>query len=139
MNNDDSVFVAGHRGLAGSAILRVLQTAGHRNVITRSRAELDLRRQEPVERFFETTRPAYVVLAAGTVGGILANNTYRADFIRDNLQIQTNIIDAAHRSGRSLSSRARSRRPTSRTPSPRLPASAWSRPIGSSTGCEASA
>jgi GDP-L-fucose synthase len=91
--------VAGHRGLAGSAILRVLQAAGHRNVITRSRAELDLRRQEPVERFFETTRPAYVFLAAGTVGGILANNTYRADFIRDNLQIQTNIIDAAHRSG----------------------------------------
>jgi GDP-L-fucose synthase len=76
-----------------------LLAAGHRNIVTRTRAELDLRRQEPVERFFESARPAYVFLAAGTVGGILANNTYRADFIRDNLQIQTNIIDAAHRNG----------------------------------------
>src|SRR5258708_2156462 len=99
MNTDDSIFVAGHRGLAGSAIVRALGAAGHRNIITRSRAELDLRRQDPVERFFESERPAYVFLAAGTVGGIFANNTYRADFVRDNLQIQTNVIDAAHRSG----------------------------------------
>ncbi len=99
MNSEDSIFVAGHRGLAGSAIVRALQAAGHRNIITRTRGELDLRRQEPVERFFESAKPAYVFLAAGTVGGILANNTYRADFIRDNLQIQTNIIDGAHRSG----------------------------------------
>ncbi len=99
MHTDDSIFVAGHRGLAGSAIVRALHTAGHRNIIVRSRAELDLRRQEPVERFFASARPAYVFLAAGTVGGILANNTYRADFIRDNLQIQTNVIDAAQRNG----------------------------------------
>ena len=99
MTKNDRIFVAGHRGLAGSAIARALTAAGHDNVITRTREELDLRRQEAVERFFDSERPQYVFLAAGTVGGILANDTYRGDFIRDNLQIQTNVIDAAHRSG----------------------------------------
>ena len=99
MTKDEPIFVAGHRGLAGSAIVRALTAAGYRNLVTRTHAELDLRRQEAVERFFDSERPLYVFLAAGTVGGILANDTYRADFIRDNLQIQTNVIDAAHRAG----------------------------------------
>jgi GDP-L-fucose synthase len=99
MNKEDSIFVAGHRGLVGSAIVRTLASAGYRNVVTRTREELDLRRQELVERFFNSERPRYVFLAAAQVGGIVANDTYRGDFIRDNLQIQTNAIDAAHRSG----------------------------------------
>jgi GDP-L-fucose synthase len=99
MNRDDRIFVAGHRGLVGGAIARALAAAGYRDVVTRTREELDLRRQERVEQFFESVRPAYVMLAAATVGGIVANDTYRADFIRDNLLIQTNVIDAARRSG----------------------------------------
>jgi GDP-L-fucose synthase len=95
----DPIFVAGHRGLVGSAITRALQGAGYRNLITRTRAELDLQRQEPVDRFFEAERPAYVFLAAGKVGGILANDTYGGDFIRDNLQLITNVVDASHRFG----------------------------------------
>jgi GDP-L-fucose synthase len=99
MNSGDPIFVAGHRGLVGSAILRRLQRAGFANLITRTRAELDLRDQRAVTDFFQNERPAYVFLAAAKVGGILANHTYPADFIRDNLQIQTNVIDAAHTAG----------------------------------------
>ncbi len=99
MNPDSSIFVAGHRGLVGSAIVRRLQAAGFRNLILRSRDELDLRRQRLVEDFFATQRPEYVFFAAAKVGGILANSSYPAEFLQDNLVIQTNIIDAAYRSG----------------------------------------
>lgn len=97
MNLDDRVYVAGHRGLAGSAILRRLQKAGYSRLITRGHAELDLRDQATVERFFARERPEYVFLAAARVGGIHANDAYPADFIRDNLLIQTHVIDAARR------------------------------------------
>ena len=99
MKRDDRIFVAGHRGLVGSAICRKLAREGYENLLLRARADLDLRRQDAVESFFATERPAYVFLAAGHVGGILANDTYRADFIRDNLLIQANIIDAAYKNG----------------------------------------
>jgi len=98
MNKESKIFVAGHRGLVGSAILRKLQAEGYTNLVTRTRAKLDLRDQAAVNRFFEEERPEYVFLAAAKVGGVLANSTYPADFIRDNLQIQTNVIDAAYRS-----------------------------------------
>jgi GDP-L-fucose synthase len=97
MNPEASIYVAGHNGLAGSAILRALQARGCSRLITRSRRDLDLRDQAAVERFFSGQKPAYVFLAAAKVGGILANDTRPADFIRENLQIQTNVIDAAHR------------------------------------------
>ncbi|HJO35299.1 MAG TPA: GDP-L-fucose synthase, partial [Gammaproteobacteria bacterium] len=93
------IFVAGHRGLVGSAIVRRLARAGFTNLLLRSRQELDLTRQDAVLAFFAEQRPAYVFLAAARVGGIHANDTYPADFIRDNLQIQTNVIDAAWRHG----------------------------------------
>ena len=96
---DAPIFVAGHRGLVGSAIVRRLERAGHTNLLLRARQELDLTRQDAVDAFFAEQRPAYVFLAAARVGGIHANDTYPADFIRDNLQIQTNIIDAAWRHG----------------------------------------
>jgi GDP-L-fucose synthase len=99
MNPDSSIFVAGHRGLVGSAILRRLEAAGYRNLLLRDRSELDLARQGAVERFFATSRPEYVFLAAAKVGGILANNSYPAQFLHDNLVIQSNIIDAAWRNG----------------------------------------
>jgi GDP-L-fucose synthase len=99
MNPESSIFVAGHRGLVGSAIVRRLRAAGFDNQILCSREELDLRRQRQVEDFFATARPQYVFFAAAKVGGILANNSYPAEFIQDNLVIQTNIIDAAYRSG----------------------------------------
>ena len=89
------IYIAGHRGLVGSAILRKLQSEGYTNIITRTHAELDLTRQADVESFFEQERPEYVFLAAAKVGGILANNTYPADFIYINLMIQTNVIHAA--------------------------------------------
>lgn len=97
MDKHSKIFVAGHRGLVGSAILRALQARGYRNLVVRTRAELDLRNQATVNQFFEQERPEYVFLAAAKVGGILANNTYPADFIRDNLLIQNNVIDAAYR------------------------------------------
>lgn len=91
--------MAGHKGLVGSAILRKLQAEGYSNIVTRTHQELDLTNQQEVYRFFETERPEYVFLAAAKVGGILANSTYPAVFIRENLLIQTNIIDAAYRYG----------------------------------------
>lgn len=93
------VFVAGHRGLVGGAIVRQLQAGGFTRLILRTSAELDLRSQSAVEHFFQVERPEFVFLAAAKVGGILANDTYPADFLRDNLQIQTNVIDAARRHG----------------------------------------
>jgi GDP-L-fucose synthase len=93
------IYVAGHRGLVGSAILRRLQAEGYQNLVLRTRKELDLTDQRAVYRFFEEERPEYVFLAAAKVGGILANATYPADFIRENLLIQTNVIDAAYRYG----------------------------------------
>jgi GDP-L-fucose synthase len=99
LTKDDTIFVAGHRGLVGAAIVRALAAAGYRRVVTRTRDALDLRREDAVRDFFETERPSYVFLAAAKVGGILANDTYPADFVRDNLQIETNVIDAAHRTG----------------------------------------
>jgi len=95
----DSIFVAGHRGLVGAALVRGLRAAGFTNLLLRTSAELDLREQAAVRQFFATERPKYVFLAAAKVGGIWANQTSPADFIRDNLQIQTNVIDAAYRSG----------------------------------------
>lgn len=99
MNKGARIFVAGHRGLVGSAITRRLAAEGYEGLLERTSAEVDLRRQADVERFFEAERPEYVFLAAARVGGILANDTYRGDFIRDNLLIQTNVISAAHASG----------------------------------------
>jgi GDP-L-fucose synthase len=99
MNEGASIFVAGHRGLVGSAIVRELGRQGYANLVLSGSAEVDLRRQADVEGFFERERPDYVILAAAKVGGIHANDTYPADFIRDNLQIQVNVIDAAWRNG----------------------------------------
>jgi GDP-L-fucose synthase len=99
MNESSSIFVAGHRGLVGAAVVRELGRQGYGRLLLRGSADLDLRRQAEVETFFERERPEYVILAAAKVGGIHANDTYPADFIRDNLQIQVNVIDAAWRSG----------------------------------------
>lgn len=93
------IYVAGHRGLVGGAVVRRLERAGHRDIVVRTRAELDLTRQAEVEAFFDRERPDVVVLAAAKVGGIHANSTYPADFIRDNLLIQDHVIDAAYRHG----------------------------------------
>jgi GDP-L-fucose synthase len=97
MDKETKIYLAGHIGLVGSAILRRLERGGYGNVVVRDLEDLDLRDQAAVNRFFEEERPDYVFLAAALVGGILANSTYPADFIRDNLQIQTNVIDAAYR------------------------------------------
>lgn len=99
MQRDSRIFVAGHRGLVGQAIVRRLRSSGFEQLLLRSSAELDLTNQQSVEQFFATERPDFVFLAAAKVGGILANDTYPADFIRNNLQIQTNVIDAAYRHG----------------------------------------
>ena len=96
MDKDSKIYVAGHRGLVGSAIMRRLEIEGCKNLITRTHAELDLTRQERVEEFFCEERPDYVFLAAARVGGIYANNTYPAEFIYSNLTIQTNIIHASY-------------------------------------------
>jgi GDP-L-fucose synthase len=96
VKHNDRIFVAGHRGLAGSAILRRLKAAGYANLLVRTHQELDLTDQRAVGNFFADEKPQYVIVAAAKVGGILANNTYRADFIRDNLAIALNVIDAAH-------------------------------------------
>ncbi len=96
MNLDAKIYVAGHRGLVGSAIVRNLEAKGYKNIICRTHKELDLKNQEAVRNFFETEKPDYVFLAAAKVGGIHANNTYPADFIYDNLMIQNNVIKSAH-------------------------------------------
>jgi GDP-L-fucose synthase len=93
------IYVAGHRGLAGSALVRRLQAKGYRNLILRTHAELDLIDAQATQRFFQAERPDVVILAAAKVGGIVANDTYPADFIRDNLAIQTNVIHEAWRAG----------------------------------------
>ena len=93
----DKIYIAGHRGLVGSAILRNLENSGYNNFVLRTSKELNLTSQADVNQFFETEKPDYVFLSAAKVGGILANDTYPADFIRDNLLIQTNVIDAAYR------------------------------------------
>ena len=99
MQKNDKIFIAGHRGLVGSALLRLLKQEGYSNLITRSRHELDLTQQEKVLHFFAHEKPDYVFLAAAKVGGIQANNIYRGDFLYQNLIIQTNIIEAARQSG----------------------------------------
>jgi len=102
MNNmqlHDKIYIAGHRGMVGSAIWRRLERAGFTNLIGRTSAQMDLKNQAAVQEFFDTERPDYVFLAAAKVGGILANNIYRAEFLYDNLMIQSNTIDAAYRSG----------------------------------------
>ncbi len=97
MNTKDKIYVAGHRGMVGSAIVRKLQQEGFDNIVMQTSSSLDLRDQQAVKDFFEKEKPAYVFLAAAKVGGIFANNTYRADFLYDNLMIQGNVIDAAHK------------------------------------------
>jgi len=99
MHPDARIYVAGHRGLVGSAIVRRLQAAGHTCLLTRNHAKLDLTDAHATEAFFEEQRPEYVFLAAAKVGGIVANNSFPAEFIRDNLAIQTNVIHAAWRAG----------------------------------------
>ncbi|RHX78296.1 GDP-L-fucose synthase family protein [Leptospira yasudae] len=97
MDKNAKIYIAGHRGLVGSAIERVLRSEGYQNIIGKSHDELDLTEQSKVNEFFETHKPEYVFLAAAKVGGIHANNTYPAEFIFSNLQIQNNIIDACYR------------------------------------------
>ena len=97
MDKDSKIYVAGHRGLVGSALERELHRAGFANLVHRTRSELDLQDRPAVEAFFARERPEYVFLAAARVGGILANNTYPADFIRENLDVQLNVIEAARR------------------------------------------
>jgi GDP-L-fucose synthase len=99
MDSNSKIFIAGHRGLVGSAISRYLSSNGYTNLLTRSRAQLDLRIQKDVDDFFAEERPEYVFLGAAKVGGIGYNKAIPADFIRENLQIQTNVIDAAYRNG----------------------------------------
>lgn len=96
MNLNSKIYVAGHRGLVGSAITRNLQANGYANLVLRTSEQLDLTKRDEVDAFFEEEQPEYVFLAAAKVGGIVANNDFPADFIRDNLMIQTNVIDAAH-------------------------------------------
>ena len=95
MDKNAKIYVAGHTGLAGSALVRKLRDLGYNNIVGRKQSELDLTRQEAVESFFAKEKPEFVILAAAKVGGIVANNTYPAEFIRDNLAIQTNVIHSA--------------------------------------------
>ena len=99
MEKNAKIYVAGHRGMVGSAICRKLEKEGYTNIITRVSSELDLRNQNGVAEFFEQEKPEYVFLAAAKVGGIVANNTYRADFLYENLQIQNNIIHSSYLNG----------------------------------------
>ncbi len=99
MEKNSSIYIAGHGGLVGSALLKKLEDEGYSNLITAGRGEVDLTRQSEVEKFFDREKPGYVFLAAAKVGGIHANSTYPAEFIRDNLLIQNNVIDAAYRNG----------------------------------------
>ena len=99
MNKTDKIYVAGHRGMVGSAIVRRLQKDGFSNIVTRGSKELDLREQQPVRDFFAKEKPDVVVLAAAKVGGIHANNVFRAQFLYENLMIQNNVIDSAYHNG----------------------------------------
>lgn len=99
MEKNAKIYVAGHRGMVGSALVRRLQSEGYENIIVRTSRELDLRNQQAVTEFFEAERPEYVFLAAAKVGGIMANNIYRAEFLYDNLQIQNNVIHNAYATG----------------------------------------
>lgn len=99
MSEKPKIYVAGHNGMVGSAIVRQLHSAGHKKIVSRAHAELDLKNQAAVQAFFESEKPDQVYLAAAKVGGIHANNTYPAEFIYDNLMVQANVIDAAFRSG----------------------------------------
>ncbi|CAN5543612.1 GDP-L-fucose synthase [soil metagenome] len=99
MQKEDKIYIAGHRGMVGGAIYRCLVQQHYTNIVTRTSAELDLRNQSEVHAFFEKEKPAYVFLSAAKVGGIMANNTYRAEFLYDNLMIEANIIHAAYLSG----------------------------------------
>ena len=99
MQRNSRIFIAGHRGMVGSAIVRLLQREGFNELLGKSSSELDLRNQSEVDAFFEVEKPEYVFLAAAKVGGILANNTYRADFLYDNLMIESNIIHSAWKHG----------------------------------------
>lgn len=96
MEKDAKIYIAGHRGMVGSSIYRLLEEKGYKNLLVRTSKELDLRNQQDVFDFFETEKPDYVFLAAAKVGGIVANNTYRADFLYENLAIQNNVIHASH-------------------------------------------
>ncbi len=99
MDHNSKIFVAGHRGMVGSAIVNDLKSKGYTNIITRTSSELNLIDQDKVAEFFETEKPEYVFLAAAKVGGIIANNTYRADFIYENILIQSNVIHHSYKSG----------------------------------------
>ena len=99
MEFDSKIYVAGHRGMVGSAIVRELRKQGYSNIITRTHKELDLCRQAEVERFFEEEKPEYVFLAAAKVGGIIANNNAPADFMYDNMILEMNVIHSAWKSG----------------------------------------
>src|SRR6476646_11155801 len=99
MEKSSKIYVAGHKGMVGSAILRKLQKEGYHNFCLATSSETDLRNQQAVMDFFEHEKPEYVFLAAAKVGGIMANNVYRAEFLYDNLMIEANTIDAAYHSG----------------------------------------
>jgi GDP-L-fucose synthase len=99
MDKDSKIFIAGHRGMVGSAIMRKLESEGFSKIVVRTSKELDLRDQSAVKAFFETEKPDYVVLAAAKVGGIISNDTYRAEFMYDNLMIQSNVIESSYRNG----------------------------------------
>lgn len=96
---DSKIYIAGHNGMVGSAIVRKLRSEGYENLVMKSSQDLDLRNQEAVDQFFNTERPEFVFLAAAKVGGILANNIYRAEFLYENLMIEANVINAAHKQG----------------------------------------
>src|ERR1041384_7395301 len=99
MNKSDKIYIAGHNGMVGSALERKLRADGFNNIIGRSSKELDLRNQQAVNDFFEKEKPAYIFLAAAKVGGIHSNNTYRADFIYENIMIQSNVIHQSYCNG----------------------------------------
>jgi GDP-L-fucose synthase len=99
MRKDAKIYVAGHRGMVGSAIVRRLKERGYSNLLLRTRAELDLREQGPVREFMNTARPDFIFIAAAKVGGIHANDIWRADFLYENLMIEANLIRSAHEAG----------------------------------------